>query len=286
MNRYVALGDGFPADNDFLMFIQTIIGEVATLSNIAGDNCILTGCVNTAGTVSAGYMILSGEIVKFNGGIVGANVHINESIEQATYLEDIAPADGQGDDKDTYFTRVASFGNTGESVTVWATLKRIIPLIEVQQGMTPVGAILMWAGSIGDIPIGWALCDGSNATPNLKGKFIVGYDTGDTDYDAIGKQLGAKSVALTANQNGQHTHTGSTNSTGAHTHSTTGYLKQQQSVDNGGGSVVADSVGSSPSTGSSGTHSHNITMNSSGLGQSHENRPPCYTLAYIQFKGV
>ena len=286
MNKYIALGDGFPADNDFLMFIQSLIGEVATLSNIAGDDCILTGCVDTAGIVSTGYMILGGEIVKFNGGGVGANVHIIESIEQATYLEDIAPADGQGDNKDTYFTRVASFGNTGESVTAWETLKRIIPLIEVQQAMTPLGAIVMWAGSINSIPNGWALCDGSGGTPNLKGKFIVGFDTNDTDYDAIGKQAGLKRVALTANQNGQHTHLGSTNNTGSHTHSTTGYSRNSKSVRNGGGSIVADNNGNSPNTGSAGNHSHSITMNTSGQSEAHENRPPCYTLAYIQFKGL
>ena len=63
--------------------------------------------------------------------------------------------------------------------------------------LVPTGAILMWSGSPTAIPTGWALCDGNTywangilydpfgfdygiptlATPNLKGRFIVGYDS-------------------------------------------------------------------------------------------------------------
>ena len=32
----------------------------------------------------------------------------------------------------------------------------------------------MWYGTIAAIPAGWALCNGSNGTPNLRDKFIVG----------------------------------------------------------------------------------------------------------------
>ena len=36
------------------------------------------------------------------------------------------------------------------------------------------GMIMMWSGSIASIPTGWALCNGSNGTPDLRDKFIVG----------------------------------------------------------------------------------------------------------------
>ena len=36
------------------------------------------------------------------------------------------------------------------------------------------GMIMLWSGSIGSIPAGWYLCDGTNGTPNLKDSFIVG----------------------------------------------------------------------------------------------------------------
>jgi len=41
----------------------------------------------------------------------------------------------------------------------------------------PVGCILMWSGSIGSIPAGYVICDGTNGTPNLRDRFIVGAGT-------------------------------------------------------------------------------------------------------------
>ena len=38
----------------------------------------------------------------------------------------------------------------------------------------PSGCIVMWSGTSGNIPVGWVLCDGSNATPDLRDRFIVG----------------------------------------------------------------------------------------------------------------
>jgi molybdopterin-containing oxidoreductase family membrane subunit len=38
----------------------------------------------------------------------------------------------------------------------------------------PSGSIIMWSGSIGSIPSGYVLCDGTNGTPNLKDSFVVG----------------------------------------------------------------------------------------------------------------
>lgn len=53
---------------------------------------------------------------------------------------------------------------------------------------TPKGLILIWSGAIVDIPVGWSLCDGSNGTPDLRDKFIVGaggsYSPGDTGGSA------------------------------------------------------------------------------------------------------
>ncbi len=47
----------------------------------------------------------------------------------------------------------------------------------------PLGGIIMWSGSIAYIPSGWSLCDGSNGTPDLRDRFVVGsggaYNVGD-----------------------------------------------------------------------------------------------------------
>ena len=36
------------------------------------------------------------------------------------------------------------------------------------------GVIVMWSGLIRDIPPGWSLCDGSQGTPDLRDRFVVG----------------------------------------------------------------------------------------------------------------
>jgi hypothetical protein len=41
-------------------------------------------------------------------------------------------------------------------------------------GLIPQGGIIMWSGAIANIPSGWALCDGTNSTPNLTDRFVVG----------------------------------------------------------------------------------------------------------------
>jgi len=38
----------------------------------------------------------------------------------------------------------------------------------------PAGGIIMWSGSIGAIPTGYYLCNGSNGTPDLRDRFVVG----------------------------------------------------------------------------------------------------------------
>lgn len=43
----------------------------------------------------------------------------------------------------------------------------------VGNGTIPVGGIIMWSGTTP--PAGWALCDGTQGTPNLAGRFVVGH---------------------------------------------------------------------------------------------------------------
>ncbi len=40
-------------------------------------------------------------------------------------------------------------------------------------GGIPSGGIIMWSGSVASIPQGWALCDGTNGTPDLKDRFVI-----------------------------------------------------------------------------------------------------------------
>lgn len=50
----------------------------------------------------------------------------------------------------------------------------------------PSGAIIIWHGTIGNIPAGWLICDGNNSTPNLLTRFLEGVATAATDPGATG----------------------------------------------------------------------------------------------------
>ena len=65
----------------------------------------------------------------------------------------------------------------------------------------PRGMILMWSGSVTEIPRGWALCDGTNGTPDLRGKFVLGAnaETG----QALGSSGGASSQSLSGTTGGR-----------------------------------------------------------------------------------
>lgn len=125
-------------------------------------------------------------------------------------------------------------------------------------GTVPVGAIIMWSGS--QVPTGWALCDGTKGTPNLRDRFIVGagasYVVGDTG--------GANSVRLNENQLPSHSHNYSFKVAGA-----SGILATWESDFYYAGS-------------SSTSYSTTKTTAAAGGGQAHENRPPYYALAFIQ----
>lgn len=75
----------------------------------------------------------------------------------------------------------------------------------------PPGTIAVWSGTAETIPGGWALCDGTNGTPNLVGKFIKGGTN-------IGATTSGSAHAHTMGSAGAHTHTVST---GTHRHTYT-----------------------------------------------------------------
>ncbi len=50
----------------------------------------------------------------------------------------------------------------------------------------PSGSIIIWTGTIANIPAGWLICDGNNSTPNLLAKFLEGVATAGTDPGTTG----------------------------------------------------------------------------------------------------
>ena len=72
-------------------------------------------------------------------------------------------------------------------------------------GFVPVRSIIMWSGTPADallIPSNWKICDGTNGTPDLRNRFVVG--AGD-DYD-LDETGGTTSFSLVANNIPEHQH--------------------------------------------------------------------------------
>ncbi|QQO52627.1 MAG: hypothetical protein N838_03820 [Thiohalocapsa sp. PB-PSB1] len=161
----------------------------------------------------------------------------------------------------------------------------------------PRGVIMMWHRAVDTIPDGWALCDGSNDTPNLSGRFIVGFKQGDSSYGTPGEKGGAETVNLSVNQIPPHSHTGSTSSSENHRHwiegtdapgLSFGYrtIEEDTTVDMAwGGGDNADPKDrrrrGKVNTDYQGAHKHSLSIDNTGGGQPHENRPPYYALCYI-----
>ena len=135
-----------------------------------------------------------------------------------------------------------------------------------------LGGIAIWSGSTLDIPEKWQLCDGTNGTPDLRNRFVVG--AGST-Y-SVGATGGFTDSIVVS-----HTHTGTTNSTGGHSHTF------QQSAQRGGRARPFsnwDTVATNENwpTTSAGLHTHDLNINSSGSSGVNANLPPYYALCYIQ----
>jgi prepilin-type N-terminal cleavage/methylation domain-containing protein len=76
-----------------------------------------------------------------------------------------------------------------------------------------VGAIIFWSGTVASIPNGWQLCDGSNGTPDLRDRFVVGarQDYGGTAMTGVSGSLtktgGEAYHTLTIDEMPAHSHT-------------------------------------------------------------------------------
>lgn len=130
----------------------------------------------------------------------------------------------------------------------------------------PIGSIILWAG--GSIPSGWAVCNGSNGTPDLRSRFVRGA----TNNGQL-KTTGGATTHVHSNGNtgsaGGHAHTGISGSSG----------NSGTEMYYGGSNEMAagnHSHGLSGTPNSVANHSHTV-----GNTESASNLPPYKVLQFI-----
>lgn len=145
--------------------------------------------------------------------------------------------------------------SAGSGTPTWTTLTTFVS-----------GMIMLWSGSEASIPAGWLLCDGTNSTPNLQNRFVVG--AGDT-Y-AVGANGGSADAVVVS-----HTHT-ATVTDPSHVHT----IPYQSTV-------PGVSYGSSTTGSSAGTQTQSavtgitVANSTTGVSGTNANLPPYYALCYI-----
>lgn len=288
--------DRFPLSTQSLAFIQDMIAATAQLSLIGGKNYILDGCQAVGSKINPGIIVVNGEMLPFEGGLRTNTITIVETAESVS-------ANGMTFEA-ARVTRKAIFASgTGANYYPWAdfaplptnrqleqakaTVKYVDDEIaKIQTGSTPKGVIVMWSGSTKQIPTGWALCDGETIdgvkTPDLRGRFVVGYNSSDPDYDTVSvdvntaKRGGAKTVGLASNQIPAH----------KHNFQNFFFIEDDTNNTNGADGTIDVDKGTIGPNGWDNSNSRIFyknwdTRDNTGGGGDHENRPPYYTLAFI-----
>jgi len=125
--------------------------------------------------------------------------------------------------------------------------------------MVPKGGIIIWSGSVNNIPEGWVLCDGNNGTPDLRDRFVLGAGH---NY-AVDSTGGESEHILTIEEMPSHSHKYTTPLIGF------GGI--------GGGNHYEGETYMKPSQNSENTAE-------TGENSPHNNMPPYYALCYIMRK--
>ena len=161
---------------------------------------------------------------------------------------------------------------TSAAVTIgtYDNIYGIIGVASTSTGTTiPTGMISLWYGSIGSVPLGWYLCDGTNGTPDLRDRFVVG--AGST-YSVAATGGSANAIVVS------HNHTATSVVTDAgHTHNIGDGNQYSLGSDGRGAGATSSRVSASATTGITVA----TTNTSAGVSGTNANLPPYYALAYV-----
>ena len=158
---------------------------------------------------------------------------------------------------------------TSAGVTL-QTLDNLYPILQTAPVVTPslpTGAIILWSGSIGSIPSGYVICDGTLGTPDLRDRFIVGAGS---SYAVAATGGSADAIVVS------HTHTA--------TVTDPGHLHALNATTAGGSTteiLLTTSGGAGTQNTNTATTGITVANTATGVSGTNANLPPYYALAYI-----
>jgi hypothetical protein len=154
------------------------------------------------------------------------------------------------------------------------------------KSLLPVGMITLWYGRSTNVPSGWAICDGSNGTPDLRNKFVIGGDadsatSATTSITGSPTVIGGSKDAIIVEH--FHTATSVVNDPG-HFHNIREYIRPIDGSDSEGDATISSSAGYTSTNYISSTQT-NITVetsvSSTGTSGINANLVPYHALYYI-----
>lgn len=174
-------------------------------------------------------------------------------------------------------TPVAPTAAAGTNTTQIATTEFVLT------NGVPSGAILMWSGTIATIPSGWYLCDGTNGTPNLTNKFIIGADADDggaakTSITGSATQTGGSKDAIVV----EHTHTATSSVTDpGHLHGSNIFRNTGSSFNQGVASETSQPYSYTNTASATTGITVSTSLSTEGSDGTNANLSPYFALAYI-----
>jgi hypothetical protein len=140
----------------------------SAIASAVGDNVILSGVDDLGANYGNGWVVISGEILPFQGGLKATQIIIEETITQEQYND--------GNSKDAYYTRVAKCANTG-GIPV-TSFKRMVNISTLISPADLTAALNSFRDSLDDSTIpydnaGFAYSNGASAGSNIGAKVTL-----------------------------------------------------------------------------------------------------------------
>lgn len=250
-----------------------------------------------------------GEVIYWEGGNVSGGMYVNQEVVQVTAQGYEFP---QAYTVRSLLPGVGSENYSWDDFRTFKTPRQLEEYDARQDAEIaklappPLGVVQIWAGKT--VPEGYELCEGQQLKiadypdlykalgtsfnngydcngkrlsttsgyfrlPDLRGRFLVGYNVSDADYNAYGDVGGEKTHKLT------------TGEMPSHSHNVKDYYYPERISTGGysGAEYIGWNLTGSGDTDNDNNYMHyrNHSSDPAGSGYAHENRPPYYTLAYI-----